>query len=118
MRREKSYNRIIAGSLIAIFLCCVAIACKKSKPSTGEEVVDQEVTYEVSSEIFPNTERGFTKTIPVYSGGVPLNVVSLKTLRSQNISLVVRVIYFNLFKDKALDAATLKVLCVLRIPTI
>jgi len=106
---SNNYIRIITSSVTAVLLC-FTIACKKSNSKGETEVVEKELKYELSSEIFPNPERGFTKTFPVYSGGVPLNLVQLKSLRGQNISLIVRVFYFDQFKDKPLSADELQLI--------
>src|SRR5690606_24206430 len=91
-----------------ITLCLVMIcffSCKKSKSPV--EAAEGEINYETTGDIFPNPERGFMKMFSVKSEGMPLNILQLEVLREQAISLVQRVYYFDLFKDKALSQAEL-----------
>ena len=106
MKREKRFTWIVKNILGCILLINLAFACSK-KAKEEDKKIEPKVTYEVSSEIFANTERGFAKTLNVQSGGAALNLVQLKTFRAQHISLIVRVFYLNPYKDKALDAAQL-----------
>lgn len=80
-------------------------SCKKSKSPV--EAAEGEINYETTGDIFPNPERGFMKMFSVKSEGMPLNILQLEVLREQAISLVQRVYYFDLFKDKALSQAEL-----------
>ncbi len=84
----------------------MAAGCGKDK---GDDpgVSENRIEYEFSNDIFPNPERGFIKTYPVYSGGTPLAPAQLQLLRGQNVSLILRVYYFDAFKSAALDAAQL-----------
>nr|WP_294947026.1 DUF4832 domain-containing protein [uncultured Mucilaginibacter sp.] len=93
---------------IMLIVCCgILVACKKggSKPDPTPPVVDAGVKFESSAEIFPNPERGFTKTISVRTA---LDATALNTYRvNQNTTLIVRVFYLDNYKDKALDQAKL-----------
>jgi len=102
MVRDKNYSKLIAWSVLIVVLFSAAMACKKSKSGTSTEVIKSELKYEASSDLFPNSERGFTKTFTVRNG---LNLTSLKTFRNQNITLILRVFYLELYKSKALDQA-------------
>lgn len=102
MVRDKNYSKLIAWSVLIVVLFSAAMACKKSKSGTSTEVIKSELKYEASSELFPNSERGFTKTFTIRNG---LNLTSLKTFRNQNITLIVRVFYLESYKSKALDQA-------------
>jgi Domain of unknown function (DUF4832)/Domain of unknown function (DUF4874) len=83
--------------------------CKKNTVPVGP-VEPEGVTYEVSANIFPNPERGFMRTMQVYSEGTPLSLAQLQTFRSQNISLLLRVFYLEAFKNSALSAAQLNLI--------
>ena len=109
MKTENRFNKVVAYAAGLVLLVSIALACSK-KTAEAQENPEPGVKFEASSEIFPNTERGFAKTLTVQSGGAPLNLVQLKTFRAQNISLVVRVFYLNSYKDKALDAAELSLI--------
>jgi len=83
----------------------ILAACKKGKSSAPEVKPDGGITYELSTEVFPNPERGFTKTFTIRTA---LSPASLNTFRQNlNTTLVVRVFYLENFKDKALDQAYL-----------
>ena len=109
MKKDRRFSWLVKNVLGFVLLVNLAFACSK-KTKEDDKPIEPAVKYEVSSEIFPNTERGFAKTLNVQSGGAPLNLVQLKTLRNQNISLIVRVFYFNAYKDKPLDAAQLSLI--------
>jgi hypothetical protein len=109
MKSEKRFIKMLGYTAGLALMVSVALACSK-KSAKGQEEAKPGITYEASSEIFPNTERGFAKTLNVQSGGAPLNLVQLKSFRGQNISLVVRVFYLNAYKDRPLDAAELQLI--------
>ncbi|WP_207534505.1 DUF4832 domain-containing protein [Desertivirga arenae] len=102
------YKRLLLGVVTMCIMGWVT-SCKKNSPAQKEEE-ETKLNYEISYDIFPNPERGFTKTIPTYSDGTGLNLTQLKTFRSQNITLVVRVFYLNLYKNKQLDQPILNLI--------
>lgn len=104
MRTRENY---IICFIICVFM--VVWGCgKKSGGSTPAN--DNSITYDISAEIFPNPERGFIHTYPVYSVGASLNLAQLKLLRGENITLILRVFYFDNFKTQALSAAELSLI--------
>jgi len=90
-----------------LLLCCIT-ACRKTKKDPAP--VDNGVNYTISNTIFPNPERGFIRTMIVYSEGAALNVAQLSILRSQNVSMVLRVFYLDAFKSQPLSAAELSLI--------
>ena len=110
MKQEKSLSRWLRNGTWTVLLFSIAFACSKSKAKEAEVQPEQGIKYELSTELFPNPERGFARTFTVQSGGVPMSLAQLNTLRGQNISLVVRVFYFNSYKDKPLDAPELSLI--------
>lgn len=98
-------NRIYKILLMAAFLFCL-ISCKKTS-SNAVPITETGIKYELSNTIFPNPERGFIRTLIVYSGGPALNLAQLSLLRSQNISLVLRFFYLDAFKNQVINAAEL-----------
>lgn len=94
-------------SLYIILITGICInGCKKnSGGSTPAD--DNSITYDVTETIYPNPERGFIHTYPVYTGGASLNLAQLKLLRGENITLILRVFYLDGFKTQAIDAAEL-----------
>ncbi|RZM06532.1 MAG: DUF4874 domain-containing protein, partial [Pedobacter sp.] len=91
--------------LTVIIFCTTLVSCSKDK--TTAPVVPGGSTYEITSTIFPNPERGFIKTLIVFSGGAQLNLSQMQLLRGQNISLVLRFFYLDAFKNSAISAAEL-----------
>lgn len=102
MQKSNKISQIILFS----FLVCCIISCKNSKGPV-DPVVDVSITYEPSSAIFPNPERGFMHTRSVYSEGQSLNLADLKLLRGNNISLILRVFYLEKFKNQPISAPEL-----------
>jgi hypothetical protein len=96
-------------SLVSVFLL-FGPGCKKTGSAPQPVVADPQITYEVSTAIFPNPERGFIKTFPVYAEGDTLRLPVLNLLRGQNVSLVLRFFYFDKFKATALSAAELQLI--------
>jgi len=102
MMKTKKFNNIFFS---AALLFCVA-GCKKDT-TPAPPVVDEGVKYELSNALFPNPERGFIRTMPVYSEGTGLSVSQLNTLRGQNVSMILRLFYLEAFKNQALSTAEL-----------
>ena len=81
-------NRIYGLCMAIAFVACIgANGCKKSSGGS-QPVVDNTITYDLSFSIYPNPERGFIHTYPVYTGGASLNLPELKLQKGQNISLL------------------------------
>ncbi|MCC8423678.1 DUF4832 domain-containing protein [Mucilaginibacter sp. UR6-11] len=110
MMKMKNFNKVAGAGAIVILLCCgIFVACKKSNAGGGSippvVTTDDGIKFEQSTDIFPNPERGFTKT---YTTNTPLDPVSLNTFRvNLNTTLIVRVFYLSDFKNKAIDQAYL-----------
>ena len=80
MTKKKNLNRVIAYGIMAMFIFCgILVACSKGKTNTPVVKADEGVKYEQSTDIFPNPERGFTKTFSIRNA---LDPVSLKTFRT------------------------------------
>lgn len=80
------------------------MACGKDS-DTADPVAPEETrtTYTASTDVITNPERGFMRTLIVKSLGTPLSLDAMKTIRTQQISIVLRVFYFDQFKDKPLS---------------
>jgi hypothetical protein len=89
----------------AALLFCIA-GCKKNATPVPP-VADEGVTYEVSNTIFPNPERGFIRMMDVRSEGASLNAAQITTFRNQNVSMILRLFYFDAFRSQALSTAQL-----------
>lgn len=102
-------NKIFGLFVLSILLCCIT-SCKKS--NTNRDIIeeDKEIIYQLSNELFPNPERGFMKTLIVFSEGESLNLPQLKLLKGQNISLVLRVFYLDKFKNGQINSNELSLI--------
>lgn len=100
--KTKMINRIF---ITAWFLICIA-GCKKTNTPAAPPA-DKGVTYELSNAAFPNPERGFIRTMPVYSEGAGLTALQINSLRNQNVSMILRLFYLEAFKNQPLSVAQL-----------
>ncbi|MBX3242676.1 MAG: DUF4832 domain-containing protein [Chitinophagaceae bacterium] len=83
-------------------MAATCLACCR-RTTTGEELANDTIQYQVSGDIFPNPERGFIRTMSVKSGGAGLSSAQLNLLRGQHVTMILRVFYLDAFKDKAID---------------
>lgn len=117
-------------NLFVFILFGMLISCSCDRKNGDETPAStSEVTYMASDDKFPNPERGFYKYSESNLGANPsaLSEATLKSYRTQNITLIYRIFYLKAFRDKALsqealdqidaDMATLRksgIKCVLR----
>lgn len=97
-------------AFIAICLALMlTIGCKKSGDG-NEKTAFSSVTYELSTEIFPNPERGFIHHYEATSEGSGLNPIELSDLRNDNISMILRLYYLEKFKDQPISETQLQLI--------
>lgn len=65
------------------------------------------VTYQVSNEVFANPERGFLHQWEVFSEGNPMTVSSLANLKNEKVSIVLRIYNLEKFKTTPLSQVQL-----------
>lgn len=99
-------------SLYIISICLIIsfISCGNKQKETDDILPDKQlstVAYVPSQEIFPNPERGFYKQFTGY-GDNSLSSSTLKGLRKENISLILRLYYFKDFRNNPLNDAMLQ----------
>jgi hypothetical protein len=100
MKWNNRYLVLVLAIVTACFWCC--------KKSDGEsKPAEERIKYQTINTPFVNPERGFIRTMSVKSGGAALTENQLTLLRSQHVSMILRVYYFDAFKDKDLDEAQL-----------
>lgn len=104
MKTNKCYTIFFSAALL------LSVAGCKKNTTPAPPVVDEGVKYELSNTIFPNPERGFIRTMPVYSEGAGLNLAQLNTLRTQNVSMILRLFYLEAFKNQALSVAEINLI--------
>ncbi|MFH4964778.1 DUF4832 domain-containing protein [Gaetbulibacter sp. M235] len=98
-------------NLITLFFLSAIISC--SSGDNGEDPIDpiddtvNNITYDASSEVISNPERGFMHLWSVTSEGSPLNLTTLQNLKNENVTIINRVYYLEAFKDSDLSTAEL-----------
>ncbi|WP_290477216.1 MULTISPECIES: DUF4832 domain-containing protein [unclassified Leeuwenhoekiella] len=109
----KHFNSIprITGILFVAFLM-LAGGCQgeddETKPDSG--VTDDtiaEISYESSTEVIANPDRGFMHTYSVMAEGDALSQDLLNYLKNEKVTLILRVYYLEKFKDAPLSQTQL-----------
>ncbi|MGC1204002.1 MAG: DUF4832 domain-containing protein [Flavobacteriaceae bacterium] len=98
--------------LIFIFLSMI-ISCGSDSPADEEEMIDDtvsEITYAASSSVISNPERGFMHSWSVPSEGTPINLVTLQSLKNENVTLILRLYNLASFKNSDLSVAQLNLI--------
>jgi hypothetical protein len=104
IRLTKIWSIVI---LPVVFCCC--ITCAKNKGSKANDT-PKEIKYELSTDIFPNPERGFIHNIETHSADEGLNTEMLSSLKNENVSMLLRLFYLENFKDKPISDAMLSLI--------
>tara|TARA_R110002050_G_scaffold261556_1_gene401603 strand:- start:74139 stop:75512 length:1374 start_codon:yes stop_codon:yes gene_type:complete len=100
------------NKFFTIILITIIISCSSSSPSNdddGDVIVDEtvnDITYKSSSEVISNPERGFMHTWGVVSEGSPLSLVTLQSLKNENVTIILRL--YNLASFKSSDLSTIQ----------
>lgn len=100
-------------TIIILFLGII-LSC--GSDGTDEESVipadntESNITYDASSEVISNPERGFMHLWKVNSEGTPLNSVTLQNLKNENVTIINRLYYLEAFKNSDLSAAQLELI--------
>jgi hypothetical protein len=102
-------NLLFIALLLAGGACGSAEKEKDGEQEPGD-AAKSEVTYTASAEMFPNPERGFYKYTESRPGAshTSLNLNTLRSYRSSNITLIYRIYYLKDFKDKAISDQALQ----------
>ncbi len=96
-------------SFLAFFISVLlASSCdKQDDPDTVGTGTDDDtlstVAYEESRDVILNPERGFMHTWAVQSGGEPVSTAQLQALKSEDVSIILRIYYLKDFKNSALS---------------
>ncbi|GGC17646.1 hypothetical protein GCM10011386_06900 [Parapedobacter defluvii] len=98
------HNRFIMAIHVFswLLLGCLAGCSKGTQNPPGTNGDNQTVTYQTSNAIFPNPERGFIHTYNTLSDNNVLDAGTLATLRSRNVSLILRIVYLQEYKDRSI----------------
>jgi len=104
---RNSTKKIPVLLLISVVLSLYT-GCKK--PSGNDDPNRSTIQYEVSTENFSNPERGFIHMLDVKSEGVGLNPLWLANLRTESVSMMMRVFYLDKFKDQPISDVELQLI--------
>lgn len=101
-------------TLITILFLGIILSCgSDSNDDKNEEPVNDalnSITYQASSEVISNPERGFMHLWKVNSEGTPLNLVTLQNLKNENVTIINRLYYLEAFKNSDLSTAQLELI--------
>ncbi len=99
---------------IGLLILCMIFSCGSDSASDDDDVTTVDdvsnISYLASNEVISNPERGFKHLWSVDSEGNPLNLVTLQSLRNENVTIILRLYYLNAFKDSPLSAAQLNLM--------
>lgn len=98
---------------LIFFLIAITSSCGSSSGEDDPTIIDEtvsEITYDISSEIISNPERGFMHTWSVDSEGSPLNLLTLQSLKNENVTIILRLYYLNSFKNSDLSTTQLNLI--------
>ncbi len=110
MKYFKTIPRTMAILFIAFLMLaggCQGEDDSGDPDSGGADANIIEIDYEVSTEVIANPERGFMHTYSVMSEGDALSQNLLDYLKNEKVTLILRVYYFEKFKDAPLSQAQL-----------
>lgn len=98
---------------LILFLIIIGSSCSSSSAEDDPTMVDEtvsEITYDMSSEVISNPERGFMHTWGVDSEGPSLNLLTLQSLKNENVTIILRLYYLNSFKNSDLSTTQLNLI--------
>lgn len=99
------------NKFLAFIITCAIISCGSDSVSSdddgGVDDTVSDITYTASPDVISNPERGFMHTWSVASEGSPLNLVTLQSLKNENVTIILRLYYLEIFKDSDLSTAQL-----------
>ncbi len=95
---------------LALFFLGTLLSCGDDNGTETKEELLSEINYLASNDVISNPERGFMHHWAVESEGTPLNIVSLNSLKNENVTIINRIYYLDLFKDKDLSAEQLNLI--------
>ena len=95
---------------LALFFLCALVSCGDDNGTETKEESSIKINYLASNDVISNPERGFMHHWAVESEGTPLNLVSLNSLKNENVTIINRIYYLDSFKDKDLSAEQLNLI--------
>lgn len=98
---------------IALLILSLNTSCGKSGVDDDKQVIDNsqsEITYKPSMSVISNPERGFMHSWSVVSEGAPLNLVTLQSLKNENVTIILRLYNLASFKNSDLSEVQLNLI--------
>ena len=96
---------------LALFILSMTISCGGSSTDDDDGKIKDdtavEIVYKPSTSVISNPERGFMHQWGVVSEGNPLNLVTLQSLKNENVTIILRLYNLASFKDSDLSEAQL-----------
>ncbi len=105
---KRTITKYISVLLLVFVVVSLYSGCKKSNGDGDAKITT--IQYELSNAIFSNPERGFVHMADVKSEGENLNPLWLANLKSENVTMMNRVFYFDKFKDQPLSDKELQLI--------
>jgi len=106
-------NLRLVKYLPALLLMCIGLSlvtgCKKPQGEDDDKNFNT-IQYEQAMDIFPNPERGFIHNAVVNSEGDNLNPLWLKSLKAENVTMIMRFYYLEKFKDQPISEKELQLI--------
>lgn len=99
-------NKILICLLLAISIGCSSSSNSDDDITAVDETVNK-ITYTASTQVISNPERGFMHTWSVSSEGEPLSLVTLNSLKNENVTIILRLYYLDAFKNSDLTTVQL-----------
>ncbi|PKB44819.1 uncharacterized protein DUF4874 [Cellulophaga sp. RHA19] len=99
--------------ILALTLLIMVISCSSSSSGDDEVIADDtlsEIKYTESLEVISNPERGFMHSWSVLSEGDPLSLVTLNSLKNENVTIILRLYYLDAFKNSDLSEVQLNLI--------
>lgn len=93
---------------ITLLLLAILISCGSDDPKENpKDDSVSEINYAPSNDVISNPERGFMHHWEVRSEGTPLSLVTLNSLKAENVTIINRIYYMDDFKNTDLSTAQL-----------
>tara|TARA_R110001606_G_scaffold399277_1_gene583350 strand:+ start:8719 stop:10086 length:1368 start_codon:yes stop_codon:yes gene_type:complete len=99
----------INNKILLLLISVIILSCSSGENSVENPTDDniEKINYFVSPKVISNPERGFMHSWSVASEGEPLNLVTLQSLKNQNVTLILRLYNLASFKNSDLSNAQL-----------
>ncbi|MGC1633472.1 MAG: DUF4874 domain-containing protein, partial [Gelidibacter sp.] len=99
---------------IALIVLSIIVGCGEGSVDDGYGKIKDdsvvEIAYKASTSVISNPERGFMHQWSVASEGAPLNLVTLESLKNENVTIILRLYNLASFKNSDLSEVQLNLI--------